>query len=179
MPSIKSKSWEWAVICCPLLMVLGCVPFWAGVTQETADLSDFQEFEFTTSGFPPETDVVRSALIRKNGSGEYFVRMKILKGYREAYENWEDQFILDDLAERQLTEAEVQRMTELFSQVVIDTVPWWNSVCADVLYSYDLRWDERTWNSSCAGCGHTVQCVGSDMFEQIILFLESLRAGWE
>ncbi len=151
------------------------------------DFSDFTVFEFTQSpalGFCPNLEIPYQVTIQKLGDGSYQLDMSVLdEGESGADECLEDVIsdttciIVRELATRQLTTSEIERVRSVFSSVLIKTEIY-PSMCIDPCLIDSFVWDDFSIDAEPVGCiSGAVDILDSTTFNKIIILLNELRIG--
>lgn len=178
-------------------LAAGCTSTWlsdgnAGGPESrvptTRDFSDFDEFEFSQQralGFCPLLDAPARASIRRQDGAYTFEISLIEAGDRSAGDACEDAFVrnvdcvvIRDLAARELSADEAQRVRDAFSSVAIvrGTLP--NGVCNDPCRIIRASWDgvgAASDLSACATSGdRTFDQIGPDQVDALVDLLNDL-----
>ena len=159
---------------------MGCIPV---ILSATEDFSDFEEFQFTSSGVCPSPELVepvRRASIVRTGDDRYELDMTIVEEGAEGIDDCDPNFasagcfVARDLPVRELTADEVEGMQAVFSTVTVETVLYF-PLCAMYCETRLARWDsvEVTGAKSCTG-GIPYRALSYEQMDEIVAFLESL-----
>ncbi len=139
--------------------------------EKPYDLSNFDEFEFGVRGTKRDEGIIYDAYITKQEDGQYLLQMTIVVS-DDPQSN--DQYTLEELPERTLTEQEAQRMRQVFSAVRITTTPDFQCCISHVWYN-EVRWDDLETSSGPSCSDSEFDYMKRKAMAQIANFLESLR----
>lgn len=167
---------------------------------DTLDKSEFHRFEFVQQpalGFCPNPDAPTRATIVKQDDGSYLYKASVVEGDGsiQEFSASEQGFFFEaslnistrSLALRVLSDAEVERVREVFSSVSItsDTISENDMIdmfgqsimCSDPCRIISVQWDDARFDDGLFGCieaGRSYSVVSGDELNEIIQLLAEL-----